>query len=181
MPKIFISFFFFFFGCTMQHVESSLTRDWTYAPSLGAQNLNHWTIREILQFLNWLFSRVAYRISQVPTRSPREANDQGQLRGEGLGSRALPGPHWPWWKFLGKGGPAECPRLLGVGVGVGVGGAGGGIEGGNIQPRHLRGHLQLTSPVSCSRRCFSTPRLWFPQLRIKTFCIIGLASQVAQW
>ena len=63
----------------------------------------------------------------------------------------------------------------------GEGEGGGGIEGRNIQPRHLRGHLQLPSPVSCSRQCFSTPRLWFPHLRIKTFYIIGLASQVAQW
>ena len=55
----------------------------------------------------------------MPSRSPGAANDQGQLRGEGLGPRGLLGPHWPWWKFLGKGGPAECPRLLGVGVEVG--------------------------------------------------------------
>ena len=36
---------------------SSITRDWTCAPCFGRQNLNHWTIREVLWrdfFFNWL-------------------------------------------------------------------------------------------------------------------------------
>ena len=30
---------------------SSLTWDWTHAPCFGAQNLNHWTAREVLHYL----------------------------------------------------------------------------------------------------------------------------------
>ena len=47
---IHISSFFFFWLCwsSWRHMgSSSLTRDWTQAPELGAQSLSHWTTREV--------------------------------------------------------------------------------------------------------------------------------------
>ena len=59
----FLPSFFLVFGCTrsylqhtgslvanswLRHVGSgSLTRDWTWSPALGTQNLNHWTTKEV--------------------------------------------------------------------------------------------------------------------------------------
>ena len=44
---------------SLQHVESSLTRDRTHVSCIGRQTLNHWTTREVLKdtllFVLWIF------------------------------------------------------------------------------------------------------------------------------
>ena len=61
--------FCFLLFCSLWSIwaPSSLTRDWTPAPALGVQSLNHWTTREVphTYLLNWIDLSAAWLRSHL--------------------------------------------------------------------------------------------------------------------
>ena len=60
--KIFIYYLFGYTGSKLWHVgSSSLTKDRTWTPALGAWSLSHWTIQVVLEA--WVYNRLSLSLN----------------------------------------------------------------------------------------------------------------------